>query len=159
MRRDGLRDPERAEEVELHRRAGLFLAELLDGPEPHRPGVVDDDVEPAEARDRLLDGGEHSRAVGHVGGEDQRAIAVERRRRARDRHDTIARGERRLGERTAEPSAGARDQPYAWCSGHAQPPYRDETSRIEWPPCPGRGAIRPAEQSSTPRSSSSARSA
>ena len=32
VRGDRLRDPERAEEVELHRRAGLVLAELLDGP-------------------------------------------------------------------------------------------------------------------------------
>ena len=110
--------------------AGLVLAELLDGAEPHRPGVVDDDIEPTEVRDGLFDGGEHRGAVGHIRGDAQRVV-TQQRRRARDRHDTVSRGECRLREGTAEPSAGARDQPYAWCSGHAGPPYRDETSRIE----------------------------
>ena len=41
-------------------------------------GVGDDDVEAAEALDRLGDGALHRAAVGHVGGEAERAVAEQR---------------------------------------------------------------------------------
>ncbi len=111
---------QRAEEVDVERGAGLLLAELLDGAEPHRPGVVDDDVEPAEAGDRLLDRGEDGGAVGDVGGQRQHAVAavlvgepVELVGAAGQRGDAIAGGERGLGEGAAKAAAGAGDQPDA----------------------------------------------
>ncbi len=50
-----LRHPQRAEHVGLDLRAGFLLADLLDRAELAVAGIVDDDVEPAEASVRLGD--------------------------------------------------------------------------------------------------------
>jgi hypothetical protein len=71
-----LRDPEGAEEVRLQLVADVGLAQLLDEAEVAVAGVVDDDVEPAEALVRLLDGCDVRVAVGDVEGDRQQPVAV-----------------------------------------------------------------------------------
>ena len=58
-----LRDPERAEDVGLDLGAGLRLADFLDGAELAVAGIVDDDVEAAEALVGLGDRGVDGRLV------------------------------------------------------------------------------------------------
>jgi hypothetical protein len=115
-RRHRLADPQRAEEVRLQRRAGFGLVELLDHAERHRPGVVDDDVEPAEVLDGGLDRCEHRSAIGDVGA--QREHAVEVVDVARERRDAVAALERCLSEGATESAARAGDEPGSGHGGH-----------------------------------------
>ena len=105
----GLRDPERAEEVRLQRLTRGRLVELLDHPERHRPGVVDDDVDRADR----LEGGEHGRAIGDI---DPIGLHALGELAAGEPRDAVAARQRGLGERAAEAAAGAGDEP---CSGMA----------------------------------------
>ncbi len=117
--RGRLRDPQRAEEVRLQRLARGGLVELLDHPERHRPGVVDDDVEgPADRFER----GEHGRAVGDVDPIGLHALGQVAAGEARDAVAALQRG---LGERAAEAAAGAGDEPG---SGHGRARYK--TNRL-----------------------------
>ena len=76
IRQRRLCHPERTEEVRLELAADVGLAHLLDEAEVAVAGVVDDDVEPAEAIVRLLHGGEVRVAVGDVEGDRQDRVAV-----------------------------------------------------------------------------------
>ena len=109
VRRHGLADPQRAEEVRLELRRGP-RASLNSSTMPERQGagVVDDDVEPAEARDRRVDGGEHGGAVGDV---ERRARAGGPRAWRRARRARRCCGRRRPRCRRAASAAVAKARP------------------------------------------------
>ncbi len=80
-----LRHPHRAEDVGLHLVAELLLGQLLDEAEVAVAGVVDDDVEPAEVRVRLL-----RRPRSRPPGRSRRAgAAAARRRTSRTRSSRV----------------------------------------------------------------------
>jgi hypothetical protein len=113
VRQDRLRHPQRAEEVRLQLRAGLRLGELLHHAQRHEPRVVDHHVQAAEVRDRAVDGRVHGVPVGDVQREREQPLLGDRLDRPGHRDHPIARRERRVGERPAEPPARAGDEPRA----------------------------------------------
>jgi hypothetical protein len=106
-----------APKVRLQLRADLVLRQLLDHAEVAVAGVVDDDVEPAEAGRRGLDGGEAGRAVGDVQGEREHGVAVtlgevvERGQIAGSRGDSVASLQCGLRPFPAEALGRAGDEP------------------------------------------------
>jgi hypothetical protein len=107
-----------APEVGLELGAEVVLAARLDRRDVRVPGVVDDDVETAEAGHAGADRGTHGVGVGHVERERQHPVAVpsgergEMRGLARRGDDEVAGAECRLDESAAEAPRGTCNEPY-----------------------------------------------
>ncbi len=76
VRQRGLNDPERTEHVGLQLIAQLLLGQLLDRTELGVPGVVHDDVEPAEVLPGPLDGLDDGGLVGHLQLQREHGVTV-----------------------------------------------------------------------------------
>jgi hypothetical protein len=76
---DGLRDGQRAEDVDVELGAPLRERDLFDGPVLRIAGVVDEDVEAAGAGEHRPDRRGDGRGVGHVEGQRRKAVPVEPR--------------------------------------------------------------------------------
>src|SRR5690606_20278476 len=147
--------------------ACLRVGHLLDGGEEAVPGVVHDDVDPAEAVGGGGDGLRHLRLVGEVDGQGEQARRVGAREgaeetlgRAGGRRDVLAAVEELADELEAEAARGAGDEPgggtvggvgHEDSFGGSGPARRADVSRLlsEGPswgaaPCPaGPGSARP----------------
>src|SRR6476646_890325 len=116
-----LRHPQRTEEVSLHLRSRLPLAELLDHAELAVSRVVDHDIEPAEVVVSSGDRVEHRLAGGDVEGERRYGVAVfvrqipQRRRVAGGRGHLVAAFQGGDGPLAAEAARRAGDEPDLGC--------------------------------------------
>jgi hypothetical protein len=104
--------------LDVEHAADVLLRGLLDGAEVAVPGVVDDRVDPAEARDGGIDGPRHVRGIGelHLERQQVRRVGISEGGEqpvagARRRGDPVPGGEERLHEMQAESPGCTGDEP------------------------------------------------
>ena len=152
-RQHGLRHVDQPEHVGLeHLPHGVVLA-FLDGGKVAVAGVVDENVDAAEALERPGHRIRHLFRPGDVQGHDQRALGMDGRdvldlrRVARRDHGAPAAFEHQPGQLAAEPGGTAGDQPHRCIAIHHVGKSRDDREQQGY--CGGGKAAR--EGSSPPR--------
>ena len=119
MRDGGAGGVEQALQVEVDHPLPFLGGRVLDRPQEHHAGVVDDDVEPAQLVDRAVDGGDRLLLLGDVGLDRERGVprsadlgrqALEPLEPAGGDRDLGAEGGELPRGRLADPAAGAGDQ-------------------------------------------------
>ena len=118
-RQDRAGDVERAEEVGLHLRPELGVADLLEVAGVEVAGVVDEHVDPSEPLDGRIDGGLSGGGVGDVEGDGEQVVVLAEGRGdlggvAGGGDDGVAGVEGGLGQVDAHAAGGAGDEPDRW---------------------------------------------